>query len=59
MLSICELKFNDYVGSGGYDALRALDFGKSAKEAIEYAATKDCNTGGKVRVFNLDQEEVL
>ena len=59
VLSLCEVKYNDYVGSGGYDALIALDFGKTAKEAIEYAATKDCHTGGKIRVFNLDGEEVL
>ena len=46
------------VGSGGTFAYCALDFGKTAKEAVEYAATKDTNTGGKVRVFNLDGEEV-
>lgn len=42
---------NDGIGSGYKFALSALDFGKSAKEAVEYAATKDCFTGGKVRVF--------
>lgn len=50
---------NDYLGSGGVFARCALDFGKSAREAVEYAKTKDCYTGGKVRVFNLDGEEVL
>lgn len=57
-LSILELKFNEYCGSGGFEALCALDFDKTAKEAVEYAATKDCHTGGKVRVFNLDGVEV-
>jgi len=51
--------YNVGVGSGGTFAYCALDFGKTAKEAVEYAATKDCYTGGKVRVFNLDGEEVL
>lgn len=31
---------------------------KTVKEAVEYAITKDCYSGGKVRVFNLDGEEV-
>lgn len=54
-----ELGANCGLGSGAYWAESALDFGKTAKEAVEYAATKDCYTGGKVRVFNLDGEEVL
>ena len=54
-----KLTCNDGMGTGGKLALAALDFGKTAKEAVEYAATKDCYTGGKVRVFNLDGEEVL
>lgn len=49
---------NDAIGSGFKFALSALDFKATAKEAVEYAATKDCYTGGKVRVFNLDGEEV-
>ena len=55
----CELKYNWSDGSGMEFAIAALDFGKTAKEAVEYAATKDCYTGGKIRVFNLDGEEVL
>lgn len=53
-----ELKYNCAQGSGYKFALAALDFGKTAKEAVEYAITKDCYTGGKVRVFNLDGKEV-
>jgi len=53
-----ELGANCGIGSGAYWAESALDFGKTAKEAVEYAATKDCYTGGKVRVFNLFGEEV-
>lgn len=54
----CELEHNEGIGSGCDFALSALDFGKTAKEAVEYAKTKDIYTGGKVTVFNLDGEEV-
>lgn len=38
-------------GSGGNFALAAMDFGKSAAEAVAYAATRDVWTGGKVNSF--------
>jgi hypothetical protein len=46
-------------GSGGKLALSALDFGKSAIEAVEYAKTRDIHTGGLVRVFSVDKLEWL
>ena len=30
-----------------------LDYGATAKEAVEYAMAKDVYTGGKVNVFNV------
>ena len=48
-----KVEFNASIGSGSSFALAALDFGKSAAEAVEYAATKDCFTGGLVRVFDV------
>lgn len=36
------------IGSGWQFALAAMDFGKTAKQAIEYAATRDNGTGGGV-----------
>lgn len=39
---------NHACGSGIKFALSAMDFGKSAKEAVEYAKTRDCFTGGLV-----------
>jgi ATP-dependent protease HslVU (ClpYQ) peptidase subunit len=33
------------IGSGGSWAMAAMDFGKSAIEAVEYAATRDHDTG--------------
>lgn len=40
-------------GSGGNFALAAMDFGCSAKKAVEYAGTRDSNTGGRVRTYKL------
>jgi hypothetical protein len=40
-------------GSGGAFALAALDFGRDAKEAVAYAATRDSHTGGKIHVFKV------
>ena len=51
----CE--YNVAIGSGDRFALSALDFGKSAKEAIEYEATKDVYTGGKIREYFIDVEK--
>jgi hypothetical protein len=39
--------------SGGEFALAALDFGKTAREAVKYAMTRDIYTGGKVKVISL------
>lgn len=57
-MSIDELSCNFAIGSGDEFALAALDFKATTKEAVEYAITKDCYSGGAVRVFNLDGEEV-
>lgn len=52
-------KSSECKGSGGPFALAALDFGKSAKEAVEYAMTRDCYTGGKVRVFDVERMKFI
>lgn len=44
----------DAIGTGEQFALSALDFGKTAKEAVEYAMTRDCYTGGKVHVYDIE-----
>jgi len=48
-----EIEHNEAKGSGSELALAAMDFGKSAKEAVEYAITRDIYSGGKVRVFDV------
>jgi len=40
-------------GSGGDFAMAAMDMGKTAKQAVEYAKTRDAGTGGKVRQIKL------
>ena len=44
---------NHAKGSGAQFALSAMDFGKSAKEAVQYAMTRDIYTGGKVKVIKV------
>jgi hypothetical protein len=41
------------LGSGRHFAKAAMDFGCSAKEAVNYAKTRDACTGGRVRVYKL------
>lgn len=48
-----EVTFNEAKGSGSELALAAMDHGKSAKEAVKYAITRDIYSGGRVRVFNV------
>ena len=48
-----KLVSTDGLGSGGWMALSAVDLGKTAKEAVEYAMTRDCFTGGKVHVYDI------
>lgn len=40
-------------GSGQDFAIAALDFGKTATEAIEYAITRDIYTGGNIQCVNV------
>ena len=47
------MTFNESMGSGSDYALAAMDFGQSAKQAVQYAAKRDIYTGGKIRVFNV------
>jgi ATP-dependent protease HslVU (ClpYQ) peptidase subunit len=39
------------IGSGSNFATAAMDFGKSAKEAVKYAITRDNSCGGIVRSY--------
>lgn len=50
----CKSYCNDAIGSGWQFALSAMDFGRSAKEAVEYAATRDCCTGGTITSLRIE-----
>tara|TARA_R110001632_G_C11131732_1_gene394974 strand:- start:164 stop:622 length:459 start_codon:yes stop_codon:yes gene_type:complete len=50
----CILDHDYAQGSGEQWALSALDHGVSAKEAVEYAMTRDVYTGGKVHVYDIE-----
>ena len=47
------------IGSGYQFAISALDLGSTPTEAVEYAATRDLYTGGKVNVFSIDKMELV
>lgn len=55
----CILDHNFGIGSGGYWAISALDFGATAKEAVEYAMTKDVYSGGKVHVYDIKKGKFI
>lgn len=42
------------VGSGWQHALTAMDMGATTEKAIEMAAKRDVNTGGRVETFSLE-----
>lgn len=42
------------LGSGHDLAIAAMDYGATAEEAVRYAATRDCFTGGDIWTFKLD-----
>lgn len=48
-----KLTYNYTLGSGAHYATGAMDHGKTAREAVKYAMTRDSNTGGRIRVHNL------
>lgn len=54
-----ELECSHSIGSGWKFALSALDFECDAKKAVLFAADRDCHTGGKVRVFNVESGEFV
>lgn len=55
----CELRSDQpfAVGSGEQFALAAMDLGKTAEEAVKYAATRDPNTNSVTQVAHLVTEE--
>lgn len=49
---LCEIYHKEALGSGMLHAISAMDFGKSAVEAVMHAATRDMYTGGIIRCFD-------
>ena len=46
--NITPVDYDTANGSGSSYAIAALDFGKTAKQALKYVMTRDCATGGKI-----------
>jgi ATP-dependent protease HslVU (ClpYQ) peptidase subunit len=41
------------MGSGGQYAISAMDLGLSAAEAVKFAFTRDCKSGGRVKTYRI------
>jgi len=54
-----QINYNDAEGSGYAFAISAMDHGKSAKESVEYAMTRDNCTGGKIQVIDVKTGKVI
>lgn len=54
-----KLECSRAIGTGYQFAMSALDFGKSAKGAVKYAATRDIYTGGQIHVYDIDSGKFL
>lgn len=53
-----EIKEESFTsGSGESYALSALDMGKSVKQAVQYAMSRDIYTGGKITVYDLTKQK--
>lgn len=55
----CIIDHDYATGSGEQWAIAALDHGKTAKEAVKYAITRDCYSGGKVHVYDIKKGEFV
>jgi 20S proteasome alpha/beta subunit len=51
--------YNESFGSGAPFALAGLDLGLTTKDAVKYAASRDCNTGGDVVVYDTKNKRFL
>ena len=54
-----EITNTDAIGTGAHFAIAAVDLGKTALQAVEYAATRDTATGGKVRVYDIKKGKFI
>lgn len=50
---IDSVECNYAIGSGSSFALAAMDFGRTAKDAVKYAMTRDVYSGGKISVCDV------
>jgi len=57
--SVSENEYNHSIGSGCDFALSAVDLGRTAKEAVEYAITRDTGSGGNVHVYDIEKGKFL
>lgn len=58
-LDTWAIEYSDAIGSGCDFALAAMDFGRSSMDAVKYAITRDNATGGEVRTFDINGDEIV
>ena len=51
--NVTPVDFDVALGSGGDFALSELDHGGTTKQAVKYAMTRDCATGGKIQLIKV------
>lgn len=54
-----ELEYDHALGSGYQFALSGLHFTGCAKKAVEFAITKDSNSGGEVKLFDIKSNSFI
>lgn len=57
--TIQPINYNYAIGTGYAFAFAAMDFGRTVRQAVEYARTRDSSTGGLVNVFDIALREVI
>ena len=55
----CLVDFTDGIGSGCEHAIAALDCGVDIIEAMNVAIKRDCYTGGKIHIYDIEKEKFI
>ena len=58
VFKVTQMHHSEAIGSGDYLAMAAMDFGKSAIDAVKYAAKRDCKTGGVITCFDISTGKI-
>lgn len=54
-----RIQYDFCLGRGDEVALTAMDYGATAKEAVEHAGKRTTSTGGKIRVYDIESAKFI